>query len=122
MAQPPYSIDQIVNYLRAVNRADRRQYDQKPLTLTTLVDILYEARRLYYARTTGALFSANNGLGLNKYRQWLFEDAALGVNDTLGSTDERNAIIRNDYNAILYSDHEAVDCLYEAYQRYVLND
>lgn len=122
MVQPPYSVDQLVNYLRAVNRADRREYDKKPLTSAALVDILYEARHLYHERTNSEPFTTYDGIDLAKYQQWLFEDAALGVNDTLGGTDERNEAIRNDYNTVNAYGSFIADCLNDAYHEYMDND
>lgn len=80
---------------------------------------MYCARYLYRERTKNELFATTDGINLAKYQQWLFEDAALGVNDTLGGTDERNETIRNDYNVVNAYDSFITDCLQEAYRNYM---
>lgn len=110
------------NCLRVINRAGRREYGLRPLTLEALINILYGAYDYYReAPDDHELFDAAGKLDLAKYQQLLFADAALGVNDTLGGTDEQNDAIRTDYNTILYAKNRAFDSLHTAYQYYISN-
>lgn len=69
MKQPLYSVGQLVNYLRVINRAGRREYGLQPLTLEALINILYGAYDYYReAPDDHELFDAAGKLDLAKYQ------------------------------------------------------